>query len=78
MSVMMAAAPDEAGGRVADDPDRKLTLNLPASVVRQLKARLVAEETTLRALVLEALAAAGYAVPAHEIRDRRRRAAVPA
>jgi hypothetical protein len=69
---MIVAAPPPVG---AGDPDRKLTLNLPASVVRQLKARLAAEETTLRALVLEALAAAGYTVPAAEIRDRRRRAA---
>ena len=38
MIVMTVAAPDEAGGRVAADPDRKLTLNLPAGVVRQLRA----------------------------------------
>ena len=55
--------------------DRKLTLILPASVVRQLRERLAREDTTLRALVLEALAGAGYAVPAAEIRDRRRRPA---
>lgn len=53
--------------------DRKLTVSLPPGVVRQLKARMAHEETTLRALVLEALAAAGYAVPSGEIRDRRRR-----
>ena len=57
------------------DGDRKLTLILPASVVRQLRERLAREDTTLRALVLEALAGAGYAVPAAEIRDRRRRPA---
>lgn len=55
--------------------DRKLTLSLPAAVIRALRARTVHEDTTLRALVLEALAAAGYPVPAAEIRDRRRRAA---
>ena len=55
------------------EPDRKLTLILPASVVHQLRLRLAREETTLRALVLEALAGAGYRVPAGEIRDRRRR-----
>lgn len=53
--------------------DRKLTVSLPPGVVRQLKARMAHEETTLRALVLEALATAGYAVPSGEIRDRRRR-----
>ncbi|MEK0085309.1 hypothetical protein [Benzoatithermus flavus] len=73
---MLARAPigDEAAGpAMAGGPDRKLTLSLPAGVVRQLRARMAAEETTLRALVLEALAGAGYAVPAGEIRDRRRR-----
>jgi hypothetical protein len=44
-------------------------------VVRQLRDRMAQEETTLRALVLEALQKAGYAVPEAEIRDRRRRAA---
>ena len=53
--------------------DRKLTLSLPGSVLRQLKLRMVKDETTLRALVLEALAHAGYDVPGREIRDRRRR-----
>ena len=53
--------------------DRKLTLSLPAPVVRQLRDRMAREDTTLRALVLEALVKAGYAVPELEIRDRRRR-----
>jgi hypothetical protein len=71
----LAASPivGAGGPPVRAEPDRKLTLNLPACVVRQLRARTAAEETTLRALVLEALAGAGYAVPAGEIRDRRRR-----
>ena len=60
----MIGAATATAGMVAGDPDRKLTLNLPASVTRQLKARMATEDTTLRALVLEALAAAGYAVPA--------------
>jgi hypothetical protein len=64
--------PGADGGAVGD---RKLTLSLPAAVVRELRRRTALEETTLRALVLAALAAAGYAVPAAEIRDRRRRAA---
>lgn len=59
----------------ATPEDRKLTLSLPAAVVRQLRDRVAREETTLRALVLEALRAAGYAVPEAEIRDRRRRLA---
>ena len=58
----------------AGPEDRKLTLSLPAAVVRQLRDRAAREETTLRALVLEALRQAGYAVPEAEIRDRRRAA----
>ena len=61
-----------AAARAEDD--RKVTFSLPASVVRQLRGRMAQEETTLRALVLEALRGAGYVVPAVEIRDRRRRA----
>lgn len=55
------------------DTDRKITLSLPASVVQALKARMAAEDTTMRALILEALAISGYNVAADEIRDRRRR-----
>lgn len=54
------------------EPDRKLTLTLPATVLRQLRRRMAEGDTTLRALVLEALRQAGYAVPEAEIRDRRR------
>jgi hypothetical protein len=63
---------DEAARDAAGAGDRKLTLALPAPVVRQLRARMAAEDTTVRALVLEALRRAGYAVPDEEIRDRRR------
>lgn len=64
-----------ADGELREPPpgDRKLTLALPASVVRQLRARTAAEDTTIRALVLDALARAGYRVDDDEIRDRRRR-----
>lgn len=55
------------------EPDRKITLSLPASVVQALKARMAVEDTTMRALILEALAVNGYTVAADEIRDRRRR-----
>jgi hypothetical protein len=53
--------------------DRKVTLTLPTAVVHELKQRMAAEDTTMRVLVLRALADAGYAVPAAELRDRRRR-----
>lgn len=55
------------------EPDRKITLSLPTSVIRALKRRVAAEDTTMRALILEALANAGYDVATGEIRDRRRR-----
>ena len=49
------------------EPDRKLTLTLPAAVLRQLRQRMADDDTTMRALVLEALQQAGYAVPEVEI-----------
>jgi hypothetical protein len=55
------------------ETDRKITLSLPAPVVQALKVRMAAEDTTMRALILEALAVAGYDVATDEIRDRRRR-----
>lgn len=61
--------------RAGRQGDHKLTVSLPAQVVRQLKQRMVTEETTIRALLLEALQRAGYVVPAAEIRDRRKREA---
>ena len=63
--------PASSGG--PGDGDRKITLTLPAAVVRELKRRMAAEDTTMRALVLTALADTGYAVPPDDLRDRRRR-----
>ena len=70
MALSISLAPN---GCAPSDSDRKITLTLPAPVVRELKRRMAAEETTMRALVLQALAEAGYAVAADELRDRRRR-----
>jgi hypothetical protein len=70
MALSLSLAPD---GTRPEHPDRKITLTLPAPVVRELKRRMAAEETTMRALVLQALAESGYAVAADELRDRRRR-----
>ena len=66
--LMAPAAPPPQGG----PPDRKLTVLLPATVLRQLRTRVAEDDTTMRALVLDALARAGYQVDAAEIRDRRR------
>lgn len=68
------AGRQEPGGA---EGDRKLTLSLPEAVIRQLRRRMASEDTTMRALVLGALQEAGYAVPAAEIRDRRRRGRAP-
>jgi hypothetical protein len=61
--------PDRQG---LDSGNRKLTVLLPADVLRQLRTRMAENDTTMRALVLEALALSGYRVDATEIRDRRR------
>jgi hypothetical protein len=68
LSLLFAPPPGPSG-----DADRKVTLTLPTVVVHELKQRMAAEDTTMRALVLKALADAGYDVPAGELRDRRRR-----
>lgn len=70
MALSLSLTPLPAG---PGDGDRKITLTLPAVVVRQLKRRMAAEETTMRALVLTALADTGYVVPQGDLRDRRRR-----
>lgn len=49
-----------------------LQLVLPEALVRELKVRAAGEGTTVRVLVLQALAAAGFPVPADELVDRRR------
>ena len=69
----MALSLSLAASTAADEPDRKVTLTLPAAVVRELKRRMAAEDTTMRALVLEALAKSGYSIATHDLRDRRRR-----
>jgi ADP-ribosylglycohydrolase len=73
---MSLAVRDAAAGPASSPAgvDRKLTLSLPGAVVRQLRERMAADDTTMRALILEALRSAGYAVSDREIRDRRRSA----
>ena len=57
----------------APPDDRKLTLSLPQSWCRHLRDRMAHEETTLRALMLEALMQVRLCRAGSEIRDRRRR-----
>jgi hypothetical protein len=49
-----------------------LQLMVPDGTMRALKHAAVDAETTVRALVLEAIHAAGYPVPDSELGDRRR------
>lgn len=49
-----------------------LQLMVPEETMRALKHAAVDAETTVRALVLEAVRAAGYPVPDSELGDRRR------
>ena len=53
-------------------PQQQLVLKLPVATVEDLKAKAFHGKTTARALVLEALAKAGYVVPEGEAVDRRK------
>jgi hypothetical protein len=50
-----------------------LMLMVPAETLKALRVRAAEDGTTVRALVLEALSATGYPVPADELIDRRKR-----
>lgn len=50
----------------------QLTVLVPAATLRALRIAAAERTTTVRALVLEALAKAGWPVPKDEMRDRRR------
>jgi hypothetical protein len=48
-------------------------LMVPVETLKALRTTTAEKSTTVRALVLDALRKAGYAVPADEVIDRRRR-----
>jgi hypothetical protein len=48
-------------------------LMVPVETLKALRTTAAEKSTTVRALVLEALRAAGYAVPVDQVTDRRRR-----
>jgi hypothetical protein len=50
-----------------------LMITVPAETLRALRTRAAETDSTVRAVVLEALNAKGYPVPAAELVDRRRR-----
>lgn len=66
--VPLPKAPTAAARPVEDD---RLSVMLPAAVVRAVKLRALDEGLTVRAVVLRALRADGIEVPADEIVDRR-------
>ena len=55
-------------------PDNKpVMLELPKETIRSLKMKAASEDKTLRAVVLEAIAAAGHPVDLNELGDMRKR-----
>lgn len=67
----MAARAVDAPGR-GRGQGQQLTVLAPDATVRALRIAAAERGTTTRALVLEALAKAGWPVPKDELRDRRR------
>ena len=62
----------------ADKPKAKsdqkgLMIQMPAETLTAIKVKAATEDSTVRAVVLEALAAAGHPVPEGELTDRRKR-----
>lgn len=66
-----SATPSRSAGK---GPGVQLMAVVPAETMAGLRARAGAEQTTVRALILDALHRAGYPVPADELKDRRRTA----
>lgn len=68
-AVVEERAPAATNGRGHGAP---LQVLVPPETLKALKLAAVEQDTTVRTIVLEALAKAGYPVPIAEIRDRRR------
>jgi hypothetical protein len=64
--------PATVGRNTGRGPGTGLTIVVPDQTRKALKVAAAEQGTTVRALVLEALAAAGYEVPEGELGDRRR------
>lgn len=67
----LSSTPPAARRRVQAEPDKQLTVMLPASVVRAVRIAAAEKGETLRATVLRAFQAAGIEVSESEITDRR-------
>jgi hypothetical protein len=52
-------------------PEKRLSVMVPADVMRQIKRTMADEDATTRTVVLRALQQAGYDIPEDEIADRR-------
>jgi hypothetical protein len=73
ISKLKATLPD-ATRRKSKGPGTSLMLMVPPETLQALRVKAAETGSTVRAIVLEALRKAGYAVPADELIDRRRRA----
>lgn len=62
----------EPTGAKARGSGKPLQIVLPEATMKALKLAAVEQDTSVRAIILQALAKAGFPVPATEIRDRRR------
>jgi hypothetical protein len=65
------AAPEPASRRPAGT--ESFQADFPAELLDELRIRAIREKTSAKALVLRALAEAGYPVPAEFLEDKRRR-----
>jgi hypothetical protein len=68
-----AALPPSPLQRTSKGGGTALMLMVPVETLKALRTTAAEKGTTVRALVLEALRAAGYAVPVDQVTDRRRR-----
>jgi|SanBayMetagenome_1026888.scaffolds.fasta_scaffold60606_1 hypothetical protein len=64
--------PAAVGERRGGGEGAPLQLVLPAELVRDLKVKAAAEQTTVRAIVLRALVREGFKIDPAELGDRRR------
>ena len=73
LDAVKAVLPSTPPQRTSKGAGTALMLMVPVETLKTLRTKAAEKSTTVRALVLEALRAAGYAVPVDQVTDRRRR-----
>jgi hypothetical protein len=73
LDALKAALSSTPPQRTSKGNGTALMLMVPVETLKTLRTTAAEKSTTVRALVLGALRAAGYAVPADQVTDRRRR-----